>query len=237
LIADRRSPTTPGPTARGSGRPAVAAFRQALDLDAPLGAIPDFLTWLASHAPARLAEAAGTLQQGAPVEWRRAMDEHLSSPGDDGDEPSAVTFVVASVVQPFAERAATSPETPWRPASAGPPCPICDSPPVVGVLRQEGHGARRSLICSLCLTEHDYMRVVCPACGERKFEALPIFTADQFPHVRIEACDSCRTYLKSVDLTKDGHAVPIVDDIASVSLDVWARDRGYVRLRRNLLGL
>ena len=106
---------------------------------------------------------------------------------------------------------------------------------MLGVLREEGHGSKRTLLCGLCLTEWDYLRLVCPACGEREFDALPVFTAEQFPHVRIETCETCRTYLKTIDLTKDGLAVPPVDDIATVSLDVWARERGYVRLRPNLL--
>ena len=117
----------------------------------------------------------------------------------------------------------------------GPRCPVCGRSPVVGVLREEGHGARRALVCGLCLTEWDYLRLVCAGCGEQRFESLPVFTAEQFPHVRIEACDTCRTYLKTIDLTKDGRAVPIVDDIASVSLDLWARDRGYTRLRASLV--
>jgi FdhE protein len=244
LLSDRPSP---GPSDLRSSGPSGPGFREALDLDAALGAIPGLLEWLVSHAPARLAEAADTLRQGEQAEWRKAIEDHVTvGGGSEGDqEPSAVAFVAAAMVQPIAERQAQArepePGKSERPtlvkAPAGPLCPICDSPPVVGVLRPEGHGARRSLICSLCLSEHDYMRVVCPGCGERRFEALPIFTADQFDYVRIEACDSCRTYLKTIDLTKDGHAIPVVDDIASVSLDVWARDRGYVRLRRNLLGL
>jgi formate dehydrogenase maturation protein FdhE len=114
-------------------------------------------------------------------------------------------------------------------------CPLCGTPPLVGVLREEGQGAKRTLVCALCLAERDYLRVVCPACGEQQFGALPVYTAEQFAHVRIEACESCRHYLKTIDLTKDGLAVPPVDDIASVSLDLWARERGYVRLRPNLL--
>jgi FdhE protein len=74
------------------------------------------------------------------------------------------------------------------------------------------------------------------ACGGQEFDALPVYTADRFPHVRVDACDGCRRYLKTIDLTKNGLAVPVVDDIASVSLDLWARERGYVRVRDNLLG-
>ena len=116
-------------------------------------------------------------------------------------------------------------------------CPICGSLPVLGILREEGHGAKRTLLCALCLTEWEYLRVVCTRCGEQQFDALPVYTADQFAHIRIEACDSCRSYLKTIDMTKNGLAVPLVDDLASVALDLWARERGYVRLRSSLLGL
>jgi formate dehydrogenase maturation protein FdhE len=54
--------------------------------------------------------------------------------------------------------------------------------------------------------------------------------------VRVEACDSCLTYIKTVDLTKNALAVPVVDEIAAVSLDVWAQERGYRKLETNLLG-
>ena len=156
-------------------------------------------------------------------------------------------FVLEAVIQPLAERLASARQPlatsstgsvaaslPAR-ASGGPRCPACGGSPVVGVLRQEGHGARRALVCGLCLTEWDYLRLVCTGCGEQRFEALPVFTAEQFPHVRIEACDTCRAYLKTIDLTKDGRAVPVVDDLASISLDLWARDRGYTRLRASLV--
>lgn len=83
--------------------------------------------------------------------------------------------------------------------------------------------------------EWSYFRLVCPACGEQRFDALPVFTSDQVPGARIEACDTCHRYLKTIDLTRDGHAVPSVDDLATVSLDLWARDQGYTRLRSNLL--
>jgi FdhE protein len=60
--------------------------------------------------------------------------------------------------------------------------------------------------------------------------------AEQFTHVRIDACDPCHRYIKTIDLSKDGLAVPCVDDIASVSLDLWARERGYTRIRQNVFG-
>jgi FdhE protein len=116
-------------------------------------------------------------------------------------------------------------------------CPACKHKPVVAVLRGEGEGARRSLLCSLCSTEWDFHRLLCPNCGEESELQLPVYTAQEFPHVRIEACDSCRAYIKSVDLTKNGLAVPIVDELATVSLNLWAGEHGYTKLQLNLLGM
>jgi FdhE protein len=64
-----------------------------------------------------------------------------------------------------------------------------------------------------------------------------VYTAKEFPHVRIEACDTCRTYIKSVDLTKNGLAVPVVDELATISLALWADERGYTKVQLNLLGM
>jgi len=62
-----------------------------------------------------------------------------------------------------------------------------------------------------------------------------VYTAEDFEHVRVECCDSCQRYLKTVDLTKSGLAEPLVDEIAAVPLDLWAQERGYTKLQSNLM--
>jgi hypothetical protein len=119
----------------------------------------------------------------------------------------------------------------------GAKCPSCGSKPVAGVMRGEGDGAKRALICSICALEWPYRRLICANCGEEDKEKLPVYVAEQIPHVRVEACDTCRTYLKSVDLTKDGFALPEVDEIATVALNVWAEEHGYTKIETNLLGM
>jgi formate dehydrogenase maturation protein FdhE len=42
--------------------------------------------------------------------------------------------------------------------------------------------------------------------------------------------------VRTVDLTKDGHAIPLVDDLAAIPLSLWAHEKGYLRLQPNLLG-
>jgi FdhE protein len=118
-----------------------------------------------------------------------------------------------------------------------PLCPFCGEKPVAAVLRPEGDGGKRFLLCSLCFTEWEFRRLLCPHCGEEDKDKLPVYTAEEFPHVRVEACDSCHVYLKAIDLTKNGLAVPEVDELASVSLDLWAGEHGYTKLQTNLFGL
>jgi len=224
----------------------AADFAGAVDVAAASAAVSDFLVWLERNAPKPLALMAGSLRDEV-TGWHGLMQEYLGR-GDPGDasedeqksvaEPAA--FVTEAVLQPFAEAAALdrrgdigrAQNTSGRLASR---CPVCSRPPCVGILREEGQGARRTLLCGCCVTEWEYLRVVCPKCFEERFDALPVYTADTFPHVRIEACDTCHRYLKTIDLTRNGLAVPLVDDIASLSLDLWAGEKGYRRLRANLL--
>lgn len=144
-------------------------------------------------------------------------------------------FYARVLLQPFAEYLASRGDI--SSSSASPTCPFCSARPVSGVLRGEGDGGKRSLVCSLCSTEWQFRRVLCPGCGEENKDKLPIFIASEFPAVRVDACDTCHTYIKSIDLTKDGHAIPAVDEIASVALNIWAEDHDYSKLETNLLGM
>jgi len=59
---------------------------------------------------------------------------------------------------------------------------------------------------------------------------------DRLPGVRVDACDTCRTYLLTIDLPKDPAAVPLVDEMAALPLDLHARERGLVKITPNLMG-
>ena len=107
---------------------------------------------------------------------------------------------------------------------------------MVGVLRIEGDGGKRFLLCAFCGTEWEFRRIYCAYCGESREESLPVFVAEKFPHIRVEACDTCRHFIRTVDLTKDGNAVPVVDDLAAIPLALWAEESGYQRIHGNLLG-
>lgn len=166
----------------------------------------------------------------------RARKELLNEVWSGGNASDAKGYLAMAYLQPYAElvRSGTA-STARRAAHAL--CPFCNRKPGFGVLRQMGDGAARSMVCSFCLAEWEFRRLVCPGCAEENDRKLSVFTASDFDYIRIECCDSCRTYVKTVDLTKDGHAEPVVDEIASASLDLWAKDRGYAKLQRNFLGM
>ena len=89
----------------------------------------------------------------------------------------------------------------------------------------------------MCATEWRFQRLTCPHCGETEADKLPVHTAESVAHVRVDACATCSRYIKTVDLRKRGDAVPLVDELAAVELDIWAQEQGLTKLRANVLGL
>jgi formate dehydrogenase accessory protein FdhE len=233
---------TPDATVSQSPDHAPARFFASLDIERVIDAIPRFLYWLPQAAPEPLADSIDAVGKYERREWhdlvRAFADVARGFSPATADSDPLIPFILECVLQPFAEQHARRVSVRPNLDSRAPiHCPRCGAPPVAAVLREEGQSARRYLLCALCLTEWECLRILCPSCGEQAFEKLPVFTAEQWPHVRVDACDRCRHYVKTIDRTKDGLAVPYVDDIASVSLDLWARERGYTRLKRNVLGL
>jgi formate dehydrogenase maturation protein FdhE len=43
--------------------------------------------------------------------------------------------------------------------------------------------------------------------------------------------------LQLVDLSRDPAAIPDVDELAGLPLDLWAQERGYRKIHPNLAGL
>lgn len=155
--------------------------------------------------------------------------------GDADQIDPRAEFFAHALLEPFASNLATRGQI--DPQWSQPMCPFCGSRPGLAVLRGEGDGGKRSLMCSLCATEWNFRRILCPHCGEEDKDKLPVYVAAAFEHVRVEACDTCKTYLKSVDLTKNGLADPIVDEIATVPLNIWAEEHGYLKLAANVMGM
>lgn len=142
-------------------------------------------------------------------------------------------------------------------------CPDCGGPPQLSYFApapEDLATGRRFLLCARCGGAWGYARMRCAGCGEDASSQLPIFSelgttsgergslirglsrpepsghGAVFPHVRIEACESCHRYLLSFDLEVDREAVPVIDEIGALPLDLYARDRGFTKITPNLMG-
>ena len=119
-------------------------------------------------------------------------------------------------------------------------CPRCGGLPQLAVFGETGEAlltSPRKLVCSRCANEWVLSRMTCASCGETSGAKMPILSdVDLFPHLRIDACEICRRYLITVDQRKDPRAVPVVDELAALPLDLVAAERGYTKIARNLLG-
>jgi hypothetical protein len=132
-------------------------------------------------------------------------------------------------------------------------CTRCAGPPQLSWVADSGEAlvsGRRNLLCARCVSSWDHTRSACPACGEADEARLRVYaehwerTADGngdgagavFPHLRIVGCDTCRHYLIEVDMARDPHAVPEVDELAALPLDLYAADEGLTKITPNLMG-
>jgi FdhE protein len=98
-------------------------------------------------------------------------------------------------------------------------------------------GSSRRLQCASCLSAWEYRRILCPSCGNEDERTLGYYESPSVPHVRVDTCEQCGRYIKTVDLRRLGLAVPLIDEVAAAPLDVWASERGYEKIELNLVGL
>jgi formate dehydrogenase maturation protein FdhE len=224
-------------------------LRDELDLFMLLPKFSGFLSMIEQIAPAPLAQACVSLAQKGPAGWQHAIEDFwytdpeldmtiadTETKSADGDAETYSGRLLAWIfLQPYAEYLADRRE-PKIVDGTPSTCPLCGCKPIVGVLRSEGDGAKKSLVCMLCGHEWAFRRIYCPACGEEREPQMAYYSAPEIAHVRVDVCDTCHTYLKSIDLTKTGRAVAVVDELASIPLDLWAYEHGYEKLQTNLLG-
>jgi len=192
--------------------------------------LADVLCFLAEHGPAALAHEVATAGPSA------VRDRLLSfwETGHSGRQD----YLARAVLRPYAEVLARLGVKPERPAAPG-ACAFCSGMPWIAARRPvpESDGAERVLACALCGGDWPLARISCPACGEQDPARLPSFTSAAYAGARIEACESCRRYVKSIDLTDDARRIPEVDDLVSLGLDLWAAEQGFERIEPGLAGL
>jgi FdhE protein len=150
--------------------------------------------------------------------------------------PSDTEFFAKSFLQPYGQLREDRVQSPIDEKR----CPFCGGKPQLSFLQNKevtAESGNRDLLCAKCLSTWPFRRVVCANCGEEDPKRLGYFQTTAIDHVRIEACDTCKHYLKGVDLTRLGIAQPLVDEVAAAPLDLWATEHGYKKIELNLIGL
>ena len=205
------------------------------DMDVVQSSMSGLLERVARNGPDVLAEEAQSLLDTESNVMAQELLNYWHSPSD-------TQFFAKSVIQPYARwlTETSIPPTGRELAGGERTCPYCGGKPQVSFLQsREGsaESGNRDLLCATCLSSWEFRRVVCANCGEERPAKLGYFHSPEFDHIRIEACDSCKHYIKGIDLTRFGLAVPLVDEIYAAALDLWAREHGYTKIELNLVGL
>lgn len=207
-----------------------------LPVDEMLPLLGSFLDAMAGvGTPLMTAEATRLAGAGIP-EQRSLLAGALSADRHEAQGPpfharaflEGVATTLAARILPSAE--------PEGPSSGR--CRTCGDRPVVATLRDLPNAlGSRGLVCGLCGTEQRIRRLTCAHCGESDADRLPVHSVESVPHVRVDECNGCQRYIKTVDLRRRGDAVPVVDELATVELDIWANERGLVKVQTNVFGL
>jgi FdhE protein len=119
-------------------------------------------------------------------------------------------------------------------------CPVCGGLPQLSVRPPADEplvSSGRRLMCARCPHLWDHSTSTCPSCGEAEGTKRTFYgESDELPHLRVEACSTCQRYLIDVDLRRDPRAVPEVDELAALPLDLYATEHGLTKITPNLMG-
>jgi len=183
---------------------------------------------------------------------------------DGEDQPAVDRFLARAALGPVLEALGAEARAVCAGPRDALHCPHCGGPPQLSYFApgpEDLATGPRYLVCARCGAGWGFARMTCAACGEDRSAKLTIFSEHGttsgehgsvvrglqrvvpahdpgavFPHLRIEACESCRGYLCSIDLAADPGAVAVVDELAAIPLDLYARERGFTKITPNLMG-
>jgi FdhE protein len=203
------------------------------DAERVLAVAGSILRHAEEEGPEPLAEAARARRADSPETARTRLQVFW-----DGDISASEDYVSRAILRPYVEVLRVCGVPPDRRPVRG-RCPFCGGGAWISVRRDgaEMEGAKRLLGCALCGGEWLFQRILCASCFEEDPHKLPSFQSEKHANVRIETCETCRRYVKSIDVSLDARPIPEVDDLLSLSMDLWAAEEGYTRIEPGLAGI
>lgn len=105
-------------------------------------------------------------------------------------------------------------------------CPICGNMPSMATVNEKK--ASRNLWCRFCDNIWSFDTTICPYCFNNDLKSIHIIFLTDGKPIRIEACENCKNYIKTVDelvaFKKYNLSVKYVE---TFYLDMLAKDYGY----------
>lgn len=196
--------------------------------------LPAVVDATVSAGPARLRDGVISVFATAdlPGLIRRWLDDQPLTPFETYLARASASPILEATSLPVAGRA--------REGVSDRLCPSCGGRPQLSYFAVSGEPlvtGPRYLLCARCATSWVFSRMTCAGCGESTGTRLPIYQEqEKFPHTRVDGCRTCHRYLLTFDLRRDTKAIPIVDELAALPLDLYAIDQGLTKITPNLLG-
>jgi len=179
-----------------------------------------------------LAAAEGQLDVGRVVEEALAdHGDHLAELAEWGGVSGEVlTSIAGLAVQPSLQAVAVALKPVLQTVERWPRgyCPVCGA--WAGLAELQLAEQQRHLRCLRCGTDWASLRLLCPYCNNDDHGSLGYLQGEREPRFRVEICERCKGYLKAANaFESNAPAGLILDDLASIHLDMAAIERGYSR--------
>ena len=157
---------------------------------------------------------------------KEQLSDHIDAHRDV--DKQILSFLIQNSIRSSIEagveqlRGELDPET-WRKSH----CPVCGSLPSLNLLK--GPEGKRYSLCSYCGYEWSIDRLSCAVCANKEQQFLSFFCGEGEESYRIDLCDKCHHYIKTIDYRTLEPSDPCLEDLATLHLDVVAAKQGYRR--------
>ena len=179
--------------------------------------------------PEGVAKTCGRIAATAHEQLEDQADALLAATLESVDLAMAPLVMAALQVHWVALTAAFANADSVKPLDVAGVCPLCGTLPVASIVRARNpYQGYRYLHCALCATEWHLVRIKCSHCEST--EGIHYHSIEGGSSaIRAEACDNCKTYRKICYQEHDRDVEPLVDDLASLALDLLMTEEGFQR--------
>lgn len=160
--------------------------------------------------------------------WQKEMyiEDYLRVHKINGEILSLVLFNVAkTLIKPYASKIKNHVHyDKWAQNT----CPVCGWKASMAVTSTQNY--QRILHCSMCDTTWPFKTMACTNCSNEDHSTLSYISVEGDEVYRINVCDKCRGYIKTLDENKLVSKNSLAEeDLRSIHLDIIAQREGYIK--------